>query len=227
MNKQDLIAKLEALAPLETQEKWDCSGWLVEHSELPEVKKVMFALTVTKDVFNQAIHTNCDLIIAHHPLFAVPLEYKQIQIYCAHTNVDKALGGTTDTILETLGFTASRIENDFVRVVEPQNPIQLEELIKKLQTISPKLRYVNNNNVQEVKTIGFCAGSGSEFIDCTYVDCFVTGDLKYHTACEADKVIFDIGHFESEVLIKEKFAKILMVDSECEWVMADEKSPFI
>ena len=30
MNKYDLVRKIEEFAPLETQEKWDCSGWGVE-----------------------------------------------------------------------------------------------------------------------------------------------------------------------------------------------------
>lgn len=223
MNKQTLIAKLEAFAPLDTQEKWDCSGWLVEHSSLNEINKVMFALTVTEQVYEQACNQGCDLIIAHHPLFQLPLKFKNIQIYCAHTNMDKALGGTTDTILENLGLKADRIENEFVRIVELANPVQVLEFANLLRKISPNLRYVNNLDVKEIKTIGFCAGSGSEFLDCTEVDCFVTGDLKYHTACEAEKVVFDIGHFESEVLIKEKFSKILGIEG----VMADEKTPFI
>ena len=223
MNKQTLIAKLEAFAPLDTQEKWDCSGWLVEHSSLNEINKVMFALTVTEQVYEQACNQGCDLIIAHHPLFQVPLKFKNIQIYCAHTNMDKALGGTTDTILENLGLKADRIENEFVRIVELTNPVSVLEFANLLRKISPNLRYVNNLDVKEIKTIGFCAGSGSEFLDCTEVDCFVTGDLKYHTACEAEKVVFDIGHFESEVLIKEKFSKILGIEG----VMADEKTPFI
>lgn len=223
MNKQTLIVKLEAFAPLDTQEKWDCSGWLVEHSSLNEINKVMFALTVTEKVYEQACNQGCDLIIAHHPLFQVPLKFKNIQIYCAHTNMDKALGGTTDTILENLGLKADRIENEFVRIVELTNPVSVLEFANLLRKISPNLRYVNNLDVKEIKTIGFCAGSGSEFLDCTEVDCFVTGDLKYHTACEAEKVVFDIGHFESEVLIKEKFSKILGIEG----VMADEKTPFI
>ena len=223
MNKQTLIAKLEAFAPLDTQEKWDCSGWLVEHSSLNEINKVMFALTVTEKVYEQACNQGCDLIIAHHPLFQVPLKFKNIQIYCAHTNMDKALGGTTDTILENLGLKADRIENEFVRIVELANPVSVLEFANLLRKISPNLRYVNSLDVKEIKTIGFCAGSGSEFLDCTEVDCFVTGDLKYHTACEAKKVVFDIGHFESEVLIKEKFSKILGIEG----VMADEKTPFI
>ena len=223
MNKNCLIAKLEAFAPLDTQEKWDCCGWQVEHPEIVNVSKVMFALTVTDSVFEQAKELGCDLIISHHPLFSVPLKYKDIQIYSAHTNADKALGGTTDTILEKIGLNFSRIENEFVRVVEFETPISVLDLKDKLKLISPNLRYVNNKNLETLKTVAFCAGSGCDFIDFTACDAFVTGDLKYHTACEAEKVIFDIGHFESEVLIKEKFQQILKIDG----VMADEKTPFI
>ena len=30
MKKREIVRKIEQFAPLETQEKWDCSGWLVE-----------------------------------------------------------------------------------------------------------------------------------------------------------------------------------------------------
>ena len=223
MNKNHLISKLEAFAPIDTQEKWDCSGWLIEYPNINDIKKVMFALTITDTVFEQAKNLECDLIISHHPLFSVPIKYKDIQIYCAHTNMDKAIGGTTDTILETLGLHYTKIENEFVRIVELEQPIKVEDFAKKLKTISPALRYINNNSVKEIKTIGFCAGSGSDFIESTNTDAFVTGDIKYHTACETNKIVFDIGHFESEILIKEKFKAILGIEG----VMADEKTPFI
>ena len=223
MNKNCLIEKLEAFAPLDTQEKWDCCGWQVEHSDIEDVQKVMFALTVTDVVFEQAKRHGCDLIISHHPLFVIPLKYRDIQIYSAHTNMDKAIGGTTDTLLENLGLKATSLENDFVRVVEFEIPISVFDLRDLLKKISPNLRYVNNINVETVKSVAFCAGSGSDFLECTKAEAFVTGDLKYHTACEIDKVVFDIGHFESEVLIKEKFSQILGIEG----VMADEKTPFI
>ena len=223
MNKNYLISKLEAVAPLELQETWDCCGWAVEYSEKTDVQKIMFALTVTEQVYEQAKRHGCDLIIAHHPLFVVPLKFKDVQIYCAHTNLDKAKGGTTDTILEVLGLKAARVENEFVRIVEFDEAVSVADFADKLRKISPNLRYVNNLNVEKLKTIAFCAGSGSEFIPQTEADAFVTGDLKYHTACEADKVIYDIGHFESEVLIKEKMQQILGIEG----VIADEKSPFI
>ena len=221
MNKYEIVRKIEEFAPLETQEKWDASGWIVELAN-NEVNKIMFALTITDKVFKQAITQNCDMIISHHPLFFVPLEYRKINMYCAHTNLDRAEGGTTDLIIKKLGLKKS-YNDDFVRVVELEKPISVEELKNKLIKISPKLRYVNNYDAQEVQTIGFCAGSGSEFIGQT--DAFVTGDLKFHTALDAKKVVFDIGHFESEIFAPELLREITGVGEK--GVIADEKSPFI
>ena len=221
MNKYEIVQKIEKFAPLETQEKWDASGWIVD-LENPNVNKILFALTVTDQIVEQAIEKGCDMIISHHPLFLVPLEYRKINMYCAHTNLDRAEGGTTDLIIQELGLNKS-YNDDFVRVVELDNPMSVIDLRNKLLLISPKLRYVNNYNVKEVKTIGFCAGSGSEFIGQT--DAFVTGDLKFHTAVEAKKVVFDIGHFESEIFAPKLLKKITKVGEK--GVIADEKSPFI
>ena len=221
MNKYEIVRKIEEFAPLETQEKWDASGWIVALAN-NEVNKIMFALPITDKVFEQAITQNCDMIISHHPLFFVPLEYRKINMYCAHTNLDRAEGGTTDLIIKKLGLKKSYYD-DFVRVVELEKPISVEELKNKLLKISPKLRYVNNYDAQEVQTIGFCAGSGSEFIGQT--DAFVTGDLKFHTALDAKKVVFDIGHFESEIFAPELLREITGVGEK--GVIANEKSPFI
>ena len=97
MNKYEIVKKIEDFAPLETQEPWDASGWIVE-TENPEVTKVMFALTVTDYVLHQAVKSGCNMIISHHPMFYVPFKYRNINIYCAHTNLDKADGGTTDLL---------------------------------------------------------------------------------------------------------------------------------
>lgn len=219
MNKYEIVKKIENFAPLETQEKWDASGWIVD-LESSEINKIMFALTITKDVVKQALDQNCDMIISHHPLFFVPLEYRKINMYCAHTNLDKAHGGTTDILLEKFGFQGKEF-GDFVRIVELEKPVNIEELANKLKP----LKYVNNNNVKTIQSIGFCAGSGSEFIETTPCDAFVTGDLKFHTAVEANKVVFDIGHFESEIGAAELLKKITEVEEK--GVLANEKSPFI
>jgi len=234
LNKYEIVQKIEKFAPLETQEKWDCSGWGVNLRGVNtsgvngvngvNVEKIMFALTVTDDVVRQAREKGCDMIISHHPLFCVPLSYKDINIYSAHTNFDLAEGGTTDTLIKKLGFTKTKNEG-FVRIVELETPLKTEDLRAKLLKISPKLRYVNNKNIKEIKTIGFCAGSGSEFISETKTDAFVTGDLKFHTALDSEQVVFDIGHFESEIFAPEMLREITEVGER--GIIADEKSPFI
>lgn len=222
MNKYEVINKIEEFAPLDTQESWDASGWIVDLPEV-EVNKILFALTITEDILEQAIKQGCNLIISHHPMFFVPFKYQCVNIYCAHTNLDKAKGGTTDTLLKALHLN-SRVHNDFVRIVELENDMSVEFLKLKLLPISPHLRIVNNKKVKTIRTIGFCAGSGSEFISETPCDAFVTGDLKYHTAIESEKVIYDIGHFESEILSVELLKNLTEVGEK--GILADEESPF-
>ena len=222
MNKFDLIRKIEKFAPPEIQENWDCSGWLV-CTKNKDIQKVMLALTITDNIYEQAKQNNCDMIISHHPLFCVPLKYSDIDMYCAHTNLDKADGGTTDTLIKKLGFKTTETVEEFVRIVKLENPITIKDLELRLRQISPNLRYVNNKNIQKISSIGFCAGSGSEFINTVDVDAFVTGDLKFHTAVDSEIVIFDIGHYESEILILDVFKEILGIPV----IYANERSPFI
>lgn len=225
MNKYDLVRKIEEFAPLETQEKWDSSGWIVKRGGNEEVGKVLFALTITPKIVKQAVEKGCDMIISHHPLFYVPLGYRNIDMYCAHTNLDKAIGGTTDLLLKAIQLEG-KPDGEFVRIVEFERDVSVEFLKLKLLHISPKLRYVNNNGVKTIRKVGFCAGSGSDFIDETDCDAFVTGDLKFHKAVESEKVIFDIGHFESEVFAV-KFLRELVGLDEMKGIIADEESPFI
>ena len=227
MNKYKIITRIEQFAPLETQEKWDCSGWLVE-TKKQDIEKIMLCLTVTDDIVRQAREQNCDMIISHHPLFTVPLLYKNIDIYCAHTNLDRAQGGTTDTLIKTLGLDQFIVANSgegFTRYINYETSLQ--DFVKRLKTISPHLRYVNNKGVTELKRIAFCAGSGTEFIQESFengADALVSGDLKFHTALDSTIVVFDIGHFESEILVLPVFEQI--IGDSVEFVYAKETSPF-
>lgn len=266
MNKYEIIRRIEEFAPPELAESWDCSGWLIE-TDKQNVRKIMLCLTVTDDVVKQAKKQNCDMIISHHPLFEINCHSElvseslkpQIDIYCAHTNLDRTRGGTTDTIIETLypqlfthyshseakntGFFANA-QNDviaeeshiskiftnsnegFLRYIEFKKNVSIQKFLKQLRTISPNLRYVNNYDVSEIKKIVFCAGSGAEFIKeaCENgADALVTGDIKFHTALESPIVLFDIGHFESEILVLSIFEKLL---DGVETVRANEYSPF-
>lgn len=226
MDKLEIIRKIEDFAPLELAESWDCSGWLVETPQ-QNVKRIMLCLTVTEDIIKQAREKNCDMIISHHPLFAVPLAWKDIDLYCAHTNLDLAEGGTTDALIKTLNFEKTE-QNGFVRYVCLPEGISVDNFTQKLSKISPNLRYTNNKNETAIKKLGFCAGSGAEFLQEAFengADAFVTGDVKFHTAVESPIVLFDIGHFESEILVLDVFEKLL--GNRVEILRAKEQSPFI
>jgi GTP cyclohydrolase I len=238
MNINKIINIIEFFAPPETQESWDCSGWIVD-LRTKEVKKVLLCLSVTENILAQAIAGRFDMIISHHPLFSVPLNFnKNIPIYCAHTNLDKAQGGTTDTLIDILGFNSNKAQNilnidggDFLRLVELEKEIPLDNFINnlKIKLNLKTLRVVNNLNKQTVKKIAFCAGSGADFAPAAReigADILVTGDVKYHTALDSRVIITDIGHFESEHPVLNSLRNLLK-NAELEVKIADEKSPFI
>lgn len=224
MDKYEIIKKIEEFAAPQSAEAWDCSGWIIE-TDRHNVKKIMLALTITDNVVKQAKEQNCDMIISHHPLLFVPMNYNNIDIYCAHTNMDKAQGGTTDKLIATIGLPKGSFCGDFLRIVEYETTVN--ELIHRFSKLSQNLRFVNNKGVKSIKRIAFCAGSGSEFINEAVennCDAFVTGDLKFHTAVESPIVLFDIGHFESEINILDVFKSLIPPDTEV--VKAAESSPF-
>jgi len=237
MNKYEIIKRIENFAPPETAEPWDCAGFLAETPK-QEVSKIMLCLTPTEEVIQQAIRKNCDMIISHHPMFSVNLNSELvtdkfqpcIDIYSAHTNMDKANGGTTDTLIKTLDLEKYKkaVNHEFLRMIELPTPLSVMDFARELKKISPNLRYINNKNVKTLSKIMFCAGSGAEFITESKelgAECLVTGDLKFHPALDAEIVVFDIGHYESEILILPVFKNL--IGTEVEIVFAEEKSPFL
>lgn len=229
MEVNQIISLVEKFAPLELQEDWDCSGVQIKIEK--DIKKILLCLSVTENIVNQAIEQHCDMIISHHPLFFVPFNFKKnIAIYSAHTNLDKAQGGTTDTLVELLGFKAKKM-GDFLRITELKEEILLDNFINLLkEKLNLKnIRIVNNFSKEKIKKIAFCAGSGTDFLNEVQkinADAFVTGDVKYHTAMESDVIIIDIGHYESEWPVMKTLENILK-PLNLKVVIADEKSPFI
>lgn len=235
----DIIGSIEQFAPLNTAAEWDNSGWQI-NLDIEEANKVLLALNVDENVVNQALENNCDLIISHHPLIFTPLSKIQvgfitkaiqnkIQIYSAHTNLDIANGGTTDKLAEKAGFKDCLPLNDYVKykILDEEMSIEIfiEDLKKNLSI--EDLRLTNWHNKDKFKSIAFCAGAGSSFVDEVKekgIDLFITADIKYHDALDANQLIlFDIGHFNSEKFVSEIFTGILK-EKRVEIIVADEKN---
>ncbi|MCR5260694.1 MAG: Nif3-like dinuclear metal center hexameric protein [Candidatus Gastranaerophilales bacterium] len=237
---QEVIDLIEAYAPLETQAEWDNSGWQINLGK-ENFSKIMTALTVTQSVINQAKKHGCDLILAHHPLIFEPLKkitvgeitdaiQNGIQIYSAHTNVDLAKGGTTDTLCEKCGFGLCDKTEGFInykKLDKKYNLENLKELVKKRLGLDC-LKIINLEEKKTIKSVGFCAGSGGGEIpeaNRLGIDLFITGEVKFHEAFEAKStVVFEVGHFDSEKYIGEIFKRVL--GDKYEIIEADEKRPY-
>ena len=231
----EITQKIEKFAPLKTQEEWDNSGWQIRLNK-KNIHRVMLCVSVTEDILKQALIKECDMIIAHHPLFfnancnktlVRDLIRYHLPIYSIHTPFDKAKGGTTDMLIESCGFCADEILNEYTKIYYAD--ITLKELIHRIKKglNIDYVRVTNYNPEKIIKKVAFCAGSGTSFCqdvieaDC---DCFVTADLKYHCAVDNDITIIDTGHLESEKPALITLKKLL---SDCvEIELTNEKTPF-
>jgi dinuclear metal center YbgI/SA1388 family protein len=155
---QEAINHLEALAPLAYAEDFDNVGLLVGDKN-NEVTGILIALDTLETVVDEAIASNCNLIISFHPIIFKGLKSltgknyvertvlkaikNDIAIYAIHTALDNALQGVNDRICDQLGLVNKQI-------LIPQSGT-----IKKLTTYVPK------NKESEVREALFTAGAGA------------------------------------------------------------------
>ncbi len=226
MNNLDaIISKIEDFAPLSLVEDWDNSGWQVYLAN-KNINKVMLALSPTVDVVEKAAGEGCELLITHHPLVfekinafsaedhaglaLIKAVQNNLQVYCAHTNLDKTKGGIAEVLAKKLGLNSlfsldTGEETGLGRKGELLQEEPLTGIIDKVkQTLnSDKIKLVNPANIQKVRKIAILPGSGGGLISSlSGVDLYVTADVKYHDALSVKGfAVIDAGHFETERII--------------------------
>ena len=230
MKAREIAAVLEEFAPLPSQEPWDNAGICIGSPEA-EVHAVLVGFDCTPALLQEAVARGADMVVTHHPLIfgglkridpvdpvgaAVILAIRHgIVVYAAHTNADKAPGGVNTLMAERLdlvepepldesglGFIGLLPEpmegSDFCRYVKERFSLRT------LRCSAP---------IAEVFRVATSCGAGSSFAEAAFragADAFVTGDVSYHHFFVPEgRMILDIGHWESEVEIVEKFVSIL------------------
>lgn len=114
-----IIEAMETLAPLYLAESWDNVGLQIGDLDR-SVHKILVSLELTNEVIDEAIAKDIDMIIVHHPLIFKGIKsivwnhaegkmiqrliQRGIQLYCSHTNLDVAVGGTNDYIAQLLNL---------------------------------------------------------------------------------------------------------------------------
>lgn len=114
---QSFIKQMEQWAPLQYAEEWDNPGLQVGRRE-KTLNKIMVALTPGEAAVDAAIQAGADMLFTHHPLIFKPVKQinsdtatgrillkliqHDINLYCAHTNLDIANGGVNDVLANAL-----------------------------------------------------------------------------------------------------------------------------
>ena len=220
---------INSIAPFDTQEEWDNSGFIIGEFRKP-VKKAVLSLDITKQTAEFAREIGADLIISHHPLiFSGIKEVKygsavytvvnsDIACICAHTNFDKSDYGINSKLADILGLKNQyRLENGFVVVGELEYPMSMDdfaELVSQRLNVSG-IRYTDTQRL--ISSVAVGGGACSEFMynALENSDCFVTGDLKYHDMLDAGELglaVISAGHYETEnspfLMLKDELAAI-------------------
>jgi dinuclear metal center YbgI/SA1388 family protein len=113
----DLVQALESTAPLDLAAEWDNVGLLLGDRAAP-VRRIMTCLTVTPESAAEAIDSDVELIVSHHPVLfrgtkrltsatpdgrlLLPLLRAGVAVYSPHTAFDNAAGGINDVLARRL-----------------------------------------------------------------------------------------------------------------------------
>jgi dinuclear metal center YbgI/SA1388 family protein len=115
----NVVAYLDRLAPPATAADWDNVGLLLGDPEAP-VRRVLTCLTVTPESGAEAVESDVQLVVTHHPVLFRPVQRLTtatpegrtllalaragVAVYSAHTAFDNCRGGINDLLAQTLGL---------------------------------------------------------------------------------------------------------------------------
>jgi dinuclear metal center YbgI/SA1388 family protein len=124
---KELVFHLDRIFKKELAVSGDRVGLQIGNPE-SDIKKILVALDVTRDIVEEAAAEKAGLILTHHPLIFEPLDTilgsravereilalaeKGIASYCAHTNYDFMPGGLNDYKAGILGLENTKIIDD-------------------------------------------------------------------------------------------------------------------
>lgn len=200
MNVGELVDFLNTYYPLSTQEHYDNSGLIVGDTQ-HDVQHVLVCLTPTEAIVREAIQSNANVILSHHPILLKGLrklidrtEEERIVKLCLlhnlslisfHTPADKSFSGLNTFISQKIG-----LKN--IQILVPEKGV-----LRKLVTFCPF------SHVNQVREALFGAGAGviGNYDSCSYN---VEGYGTFRATDQANPFVGQKGilHQEPEVRIE-------------------------
>lgn len=173
----EVVSKIETFAPLALAEDFDRVG-LAIGSRTAAVRAVVLSLEADPPAVEEAHARGAGLVVCHHPptlrdRASVDLDTpygrvvasairRRVAVYCAHTNLDSALGGTNDVLCRLIGI-------DGAAPLVPKSVADLRKLVV----------FVPPENLDAVFRAITRAGAGviGEYDHCTW-RCLGTGTFR-------------------------------------------------
>ncbi len=158
---------LETIAPRSYQESYDNSGLITGDSSWA-VKGILVSLDCLETIVEEAIQTNCNLIVSHHPILFRGLKKltgqnyiertlikaikHDIAIYAIHTNLDNVYEGVNKKIAEKIG-----LKNLQVLAPKSNSLMKLTTFIPKesKETVVGALHLAGAGNIGDYKNCSF------------------------------------------------------------------------
>ncbi|XP_066246415.1 NIF3-like protein 1 [Euwallacea similis] len=213
INLQEIIKKLQQIAPLNLAESWDNVGLLVEPNPEAQINSILLTIDLTEDVVLEAIAVGSQLIISYHPNIFRPLKsvtqssWKEriivqciknnISVFSPHTSWDAMANGVNDWLGSALPINETKPilpnkENPNIgmgRVLTIKTlPLKyVIDLIKDHIGI-PHLRIGigrAKNLDSPISIVALCAGSGASVLGTVAADLYLTGEMSHHEVLEA------------------------------------------
>ena len=222
---EEIALFMEQAAPCSLAEPWDNVGLLV-NCEKP-VQKVLVTLDITHAVIAEAEKKGCQAIVSHHPVIFHPLKalspkdpafllvQKGISAVCAHTNLDSATGGVSDTLAGLFRLTEVESFMGCGRVGSlPQSLSgrELGALCAKTLGADPVLLCDAGRPVRRLAVVGGAGGDFFKEAAARGADCLLTGEVGHHDALDACALgisTLAAGHFYTEWPVVPRLAAML------------------
>lgn len=238
---KNIFDYINSIAPFDTQEQWDNSGFLAGDFR-KEVKTVVMSLDPTAQAVDFAVSVSADLLLTHHPIIfngvkriekgsaLYTLINNDIAHISAHTNFDLARCGINFNLAELLSLkNVKNIDGSFIVTGELESEMSIDDFAQYVSTMldCSGLRYTDTEKL--IKKVAVGGGACEEYIPVAMenADCFLTGDMKYHQMLDASQAGFAVisaGHFETEnkpfLMLRDRLEKIFtdvaFIEAPCE-----------
>lgn len=240
MTLKKIVQILDSISPFETQASWDNSGLCVGDLSL-EITEVYLSLDADRSLIESLPH-GALLVVHHPPIFkglksleasSYPNNFltlaieKKVAIVSMHTNYD--LSHLNRYVCEeVLGYEVEEIEGHLCYFrVEKSLELFAKEVAQALEVPTIQMVTPTDGSIM-IARAALCTGSGMDLAKQVEADCFLTGDIKYHDAKEAQEnglSLLDVRHYESELFFALSLQKELQKKG-INGIIANSKNPF-